>query len=206
MPRRKRITPRSVEAQVEAEIESELDELVSAIAAEEGPAIGSEYISADREVQMWGVMDPRVDYETLKHQLMTGQVPPDLIDPQNDGSLALVRGNPEWAQFFAAVTPEQPLDEHMADLVATTAEYPMRQAVYGALKHNPRAQVEKSNRTNERWMRQTGQREPVRPVAPPAPAEPMYPEAQVAPPVEPAPPTSAPPMPPMPGPETVGRY
>ena len=161
MPRRK-ITPRSVQAQVEAEIDQELQDVVAAIAAEEGLAKGAQRLSPNQEVRLWGQRDPLVDYDTLKQQLMTGTVPPELYDPQNDRRLALLQINKAHAQEWAALlagTAKQPLDDDMASQVAELAEWPGRLAVIRPYANDPEAYVAKANSINQRWMRQTAQLE-----------------------------------------------
>lgn len=156
MPRRK-ITPRSVQAQVETEVDQELHDLVAAIAAEEGLAKGAQRLSPHQEVQLWGQRDPLVDYDTLKQQLMTGTVPPELYDPEGDRRLALLRINTaqanEWAALLAG-TAEQPLDDEMASQVAELAEWPGRLAVIRPYANDPEAYVSKANAINQRWLRQ----------------------------------------------------
>lgn len=154
MPRRSRLTPRDVQSQVEAEIETELDDMVALIAAEEGPAKGSEFVSEDKEVELWGQRDPKVDYDSFKAMLMQGALPPEWIDPQSDARLALVRVNPEWSDWLAQnVTPETPLDDEMASQVAARAEWPFREAIWAAYQDDPKAQVARANSVNARWLR-----------------------------------------------------
>lgn len=162
MPRRRRATPRDLEAQVWDELDKELDELVGVIAAEEGLAKGASYLSPEQEVQLWGQRDPRIDYDTLKQQLMTGTVPPELYDPTSDRRLAVMRINEDDAadwQGLLAGTVEQPLDDEMASQIAEWAEWPGRAAVLKPYQDDPRAYVQKANSINERWRKRAAQME-----------------------------------------------
>jgi len=146
-----------MQARVEFEVERELQEIVAAIAAEEGLAKGAQRLSPNQEVQWWGQRDPTVDYDTLKQQLMTGQVPPELYDPQSDRRLALLRINKADAQAWAALlagTAERPLDDEMASQVADYAEWPARLAVLRPYANDPEASVAKANAINARWQKQ----------------------------------------------------
>ena len=154
---RRKITPNSVMAQVEDEVNRELDELIPAIAAEEGLARGAVHVSPDKEVELWGQRDPRVDYDSLKQQLMTGQVSRELFDPQSDARLALVRAQPEWSDWIAQhVTPETPLDDDLASQVASAAEWPFRTAVLAPYQNDPRSYVTRAERIHQRWTARQG--------------------------------------------------
>ena len=148
MPRRRRTTPRDLEAQVWDELDRELDELIPVIAAEEGLARGATRVSPEKEVELWGQRDPRVDRDSLKAMLMQGAVPPEWTDEQSDQRLALIRAHPEMAQMFA-----EPLDDEMAGIVADLAEWPHRLSVLAPYEDDPKAQVEKANSVNARWQR-----------------------------------------------------
>jgi hypothetical protein len=160
MPARKQ--PRSVAEQVDDEIKQEITDLVSQIAAEEGPAPHAQYVSDEHEVEMWGQQDPQVDHETLVQQLMQGAVPPELVDPDGDRPLAVVKNHPELATLFA-----EPLDAEMATLVATLAEYPFRLSLLAPYTDDPEASVKKSDSLTARWRR----RLPARDAAPTPPAQ-----------------------------------
>lgn len=149
MPRRARPAP--IEQQAREEVRRELDEMAAAIAAEVGPAEGAEVPSDDREVDLWGRMDPRVDPVELKALLMQGAVPPEWVDEQSDRRLALLRAHPEMAQMFA-----EPLDDEMAGIVADLATYPFRMAVLAPYEDDPQAQVAKARSVNGRWLRRAG--------------------------------------------------
>lgn len=146
MPARKQ--PRSVAEQVHEEIEQEIHDLVTQIAAEEGPAPHAQYVSDEHEVDLWGQMDSKVDYDTLVQQLMAGQVPPELVDPMGDRPLALVKASPELAQLFA-----EPLDQEMASMLATLAEYPYRLSLLAPYTDDPEASVKKADSLTGRWKR-----------------------------------------------------
>lgn len=150
MPRSRR-TPRDMEAQVWDELDQELDTIIPAIAAEEGVAKGATRLSPEKEVELWGQRDPRVDYDTLKRQLMEGSVPPAWYDPQSDQRLALIRAHPEMSQMFS-----QPLDDTMAGMVADLAETPYRLSVLKPYEDDPKAAVAKANSVNARWQRHAG--------------------------------------------------
>ena len=152
MPRRsRRTTPRDLEAQVWDELDRELDELIPVIAAEEGLAKGATRVSPEKEVELWGQRDPRVDRDALKGMLMQGAVPPEWVDEQSDQRLALIRAHPEMAQMFA-----EPLDDEMAGIVADLAEWPHRLSVLAPYEDDPRSQVAKADSVNARWQRRAG--------------------------------------------------
>ena len=158
-------TPRAAEAEVEDELNTELDELVPQIAAEEGLAKGAVHLSPEREVALWGQFDPTVDPDTLKQQLMAGQVPPELYDPQSDRRLALLRMLPHRAQEWADEVFSQPLDEEMADLVAGLAERPGVAVVLDPYEDDPKGRVVKAESVHARWLRRQGMA-PAQPAAP----------------------------------------
>jgi hypothetical protein len=151
-----RTPPRSVAEQADEEIKTEITDLVSQIAAEEGPAPHAQYVSDEHEVAMWGQQDPSVDHETLVQQLMQGAVPPERVDPSGDHPLALIKSHPELAQLFS-----QPLDQEMATMVATLAEYPFRLALLAPYTDDPEASVKKADSLTQRWRRRLPAREPV---------------------------------------------
>lgn len=152
MPRRsRRTTPRDMEAQVWDELDKELDEIIPVIASEEGLAKGATRLSPEKEVELWGQRDPRVDYDTLKQQLMQGAVPPEWYDPQSDQRLALVKAHPEMGEMFG-----QPLDDTMAGMVAGLAEWPYRLSLLKPYEDDPKASVAKANSVNARWQRRAG--------------------------------------------------
>jgi hypothetical protein len=168
-----------MEAQVWDELDRELDELIPVIAAEEGLARGATRVSPEKEVELWGQRDPRVDRDALKAQLMQGQIPPEWYvhapEEPGDQRLAFVKANPEWADWLAEhVTPETPLDDEMSDIVADFAEWPHRQSVLKPYEDDPKAQVAKANSVNARWQRRAGMTEPTAP-APPSPVVPGEP-------------------------------
>lgn len=171
MPRRIRAAP--IDVQARDEVGREVDDMTSSLAAELGPAEGAEFPSDAKEVELWGQMDPRVDYDTLKAQLMQGTVPPEWSDEHSDQRLALIRAHPEMAQMFA-----QPLDDEMASMVAGMAEYPSRMTVWKPYANDPEAMVRKANSVDARWRRRTGQvaEEPATPT-PMTPVTPMTPAA-----------------------------
>jgi hypothetical protein len=170
MPRRsRRTTPRDLEAQVWDELDRELDELIPVIAAEEGLARGATRVSPEKEVELWGQRDPRVDRDSLKAMLMQGQVPPEWFDEQSDQRLALIRAHPEMAQMFA-----EPLDDEMSDIVADLAEWPHRLSVLKPYEDDPKASVAKADSVSRRWQRQMGTVMPAAP-APPSPVVPSEP-------------------------------
>lgn len=150
MPRRTRQHP--IDVQARDEVGRELDDMVGALAAELGPAEGAEFPSDEQEVELWGQMDPRVDYDALKAQLMQGSVPPEWVDEHSDQRLALIRAHPEMAQMFA-----QPLDDEMASIVAGMAEYPSRMTVWKPYAADPTAMVAKAKSVNAQWRKRTGQ-------------------------------------------------
>lgn len=158
MPRRKRATPRDLQAQAEQEIEQELDALVAAIAAEEGLASGARRISPAKEVELWGLADPQIDPETFRRQLLTGTVPPELYDPQSDRRLAVLRMLPDHAEAWAGVFAE-PLDEQMADLVTDVVARPGRAVLLAPYEDDPEQQVRVAERVNRRWLREQGMAE-----------------------------------------------
>lgn len=159
MPRRTMAKP--IDAQARDEVESELDDMVTQLAAEIGPAEGATIPSDADELALWGQMDPTVDYDTLKRQLMSGTVPPELYDLESDQRLAILRMNPDRAAEMVAelfaVTPEQPLDDEMAGLVAELAEYPGRLVVLAPYEDDPEQSVAKADSLDRRWRRRTGQ-------------------------------------------------
>lgn len=155
MAKRKRATPRDLEAQVWDELDKELDELVAAIAAEEGLAKGATRLSPEREVALWGQQDPMVDATTLRQQLLDGTVPPERYDPQGDRRFALLRLNEDDADEWAQAVFSGPLDEQMADLVLPLIEYPGRVAVLAPYADDPRALVAKADDVNARWLKRT---------------------------------------------------
>jgi len=158
MPRR--TPPKPIDAQARDEVESELDDMITQLAAEIGPAEGATIPTDADELAFWGQMDPTVDYDTLKQQLMTGSVPPELYDPASDTRLALFRLNKGLADDLAAlfaVTPEEPLDDEMAGLVAELAEYPGRLTVLAPYEDDPEQAVAKAESVDGKWRRRTGQ-------------------------------------------------
>jgi hypothetical protein len=193
-----RHAPRSVAEQADEEIKTEITDLVSQIAAEEGPAPHAQYVSDEHEVKLWGQMDPSVDHETLVQQLMQGAVPPERVDPNGAQPLALVTHHPETAQLFT-----QPLDQEMAQMVATLAEYPFRLSLLAPYTDDPEASVKKADRLTQRWRSSLPARDPV--IAPFAqsgashlmlePTGPSLPLPAVAPAALPAMPAAAPPLP-----------
>lgn len=157
MPRRSRSAP--IDVQARDEVERELDDMISALAAELGPAEGAEFPSDQKEVELWGQRDPRVDYDTLKAMLMQGAVPPEWYDEQSDARLALIRAHPQMAQMFA-----EPLDDEMAGIVADLAEWPFRLSILTPHEDDPKAAVAKANSVNGRYLRRVGM--PVEPETP----------------------------------------
>ncbi len=157
MPRRREAP--SLDGSVRQEVERLLDDMASSIAAELGPADGAAFPSDAQELAAWGQRDPKVDYDTLKQQLMTGTVPPELYDPTDPAALVLVRDLPrdtaaEWAQIIGG-TAQQPLDDEMAHEVAEAAEWPYRRAVLAPYADDPKAYVAKSDRLDARWRART---------------------------------------------------
>lgn len=152
---RRRESP-SLDASARQEVERLLDDLASSIAAELGPADGTVYASEEQEVAAWGTRDPKVDYDTLKAQLMTSTVPPDLYDTTSPAALTLVQGDSEaaaeWAQLIAD-TARQPLDEEMAHQVAEAAEWPYRLAILEPYQDDPESYVERADRIDARWRK-----------------------------------------------------
>lgn len=154
-----RTTPsRSIAEQIQEELHAEIADLVSQIAAEEGPAPRAQYVSDEHEVEMWGRQDPKVDHDTLVQQLQQGAVPPHLLDPTGDAALALITASPEAAALF-----HEPLDQEMATLVATLAEYPLRLSLLAPYTDDPEASVKKATSLTERWRRRLPPRAPLVP-------------------------------------------
>jgi hypothetical protein len=161
--------PRDLEAQVWDELDRELDEIIPVIAAEEGLARGATRVSPEKEVELWGQRDPRVDRDSLKQMLMQGRVPPEWVDEQSDQRLAVIREHPEMATVFA-----EPLDDEMAEIVAGLAEYPYTLSILKPYEDDPKGAVAKANSVNARWQRRAGMVEPTAP-APPSPVVPSEP-------------------------------
>jgi hypothetical protein len=187
---------RSPEEQAQTEVLSELERAVQALAAEWGPAPGAKNVSTRREVTLWGQRDPKVDFESLKQQLMAtglGQTP-DLLDPEGDGALAVIQEHPDMAPLFM-----EPVAEDVADVLATLAEFPFRLAILLDLEDDPEAMVAKAESLDRAWMKEMGRTEMDGTVTEAAstPSQPAPPPAAQAPPMpmQPAPPMIPPTMP-----------
>lgn len=139
------------EARAEREINTEIEEYAAQIANDLGPAAGADRVSDTDKVRMWGTPDPKVaaDPEAFKQMLLAGQIPPELLEPNGDQALGIVRAMPEFAQILS-----QPLDEQMAEMVTRLAENPLRLAVLADLVDDPEAMVEESDRLDGLWQKQ----------------------------------------------------
>ena len=141
----------SPEARAEREAQDELEHYTDLIASDLGPAPGSKVISDTEKIRMWGLKDPNVDYDQLKAALMQGGLPPEMLDEHSDQALVVVKENPEIGQMYS-----QPLDDRMAGIMATLAEWPFRLSALAQFSDDPANMVKESDRLDQLWMKQQG--------------------------------------------------
>lgn len=155
MPRRQ---PFNAETVAASEIDEEIGRMIDRLTVGEGPAIDASPISDAEKVRQWGQMDPNIsDPDMLREHLMQGAVPQELLDPNNPGSLAIVRANPAMAELYADPSPR---DERLADMLARLAERPLRLGLLAHLEDDPEAMVKEANRLDALWQKQSGEQEP----------------------------------------------
>lgn len=135
------------------EIEEEIERFSDQIAAEMGPAPGSQTVSDDRKVELWGRTDPKASYDTIYGMLTTTGVPSEMLDPDgsDDTTLAIVKEIPELAPYY-----QQPVDPDVADVLATLAENPYRLPLLSGLEDDPEGQVKEAERLDALWSKRNG--------------------------------------------------
>lgn len=151
MPRRP--ATESPEARALRELDEEMERYSDAIAADWGPAPGSDVVSDDRKVELWGRTDPKADYDAIYGMLTTTGVPPEMLDPDgaDDVTLAIVKEVPEMAPYY-----QQAVEPDLADALSTLAEYPMRLGLLTDLEDDPEAMVKEAERLDRLWSRRNG--------------------------------------------------
>jgi len=131
------------------EINAEIERAVASLAAELGPAPGAATVSDAKRLQLWTQQDPTVDYDSLVQQLQTQGLPPELLDPESEQALAIVKAHPEMAQLYQA-----PVAPDVAATLAVLAEYPFRLSLLQPYEDDPAQLVKEANRLDAAWQRQ----------------------------------------------------
>lgn len=182
MPKRR--MPLSPEAVARNEFNDELQQAITEIAAELGPADGAAPASDKEKVRLWGIRDQKVDYDAMVQRIMTQGYPPEMLDPDGDNSLMVVRENPELAPYYGQPTE----DQEMAGVLTTLAEFPFRLGILRDLEEDPEAQAKESDRINALWQKTLPPESPLmqeQPVPTMPPTAPALPEMQPASPEQP---------------------
>lgn len=149
MPRQKTVSNPLERAQIE--VSDEIDKAVAVIVADLGAAPGASHVSDKDKVRLWGQTDPKVNFDQIKAALMQGGLPPEMLDEHSDQALAVVKANPEIAQMYG-----QQLDDRMATIMATIAEYPLRLSILEQYEDDPDAAVAEAERIDGLWQKSAG--------------------------------------------------
>ena len=151
MPRPNR-SALSAEELARREMADDLQVAIREIAAELGPAPGTSEASASEELRQWGIRDSKVDHQQMVQRLMTTGYPPEMLDPDGDMTLLVVKENPELAEVYG-----QPVqDQEYAEQLATIAEWPFRLGILREYEDDPEAMVRKADSLDARWQRSLG--------------------------------------------------
>lgn len=140
----------NVEDSARLEAEEVLMRAVDTLAASEGPAAGADTLSDAKLLRQWGQRDPRIaDADGLRAHLMQGPLPPEMLDPNGQDVLAIVKAHPELAQMYA----QGPFDDAMADMLARLAEFPLRLGHLAQYEDDPEAMVKEAERMDGLWQK-----------------------------------------------------
>jgi hypothetical protein len=140
----------SAEEQMMSELAEEIERVSDAIASEMGPAPDVEHLSAEKEVEFWGMRDPLVDYDTLVQVLQTTGISPEMMDPKNKQGLAIAKVAPQLGPLYT-----QPVqDPALAHQLAILAEWPMRYGFYA--NKSEKEMVAIAKRMDAAWAKKAG--------------------------------------------------
>lgn len=144
MPRSQ--APRSIDAEAERSFRDGFDTVMEELARRQQQPPDTEQVSEPRKARLWGLRDPRVEFDTFKQTLMTTG-----FGPEDLQAMLIVQEHPDLAEVYG-----QPVaDPEMADELAALAEHPFRLGTYRHIL-DPDERTREAERIHRNWQRMQG--------------------------------------------------
>lgn len=141
-----RQAPRSIDSEAERRFQDSFDTVMDELSRRQQQPPDTDRVSEPRKARLWGLTDPRVDFDQFKQTLMTtGFQGPDLE------SMLIIQEHPDLAEVYG-----QPVqDPDMADELTALAESPFRLGTYRHIL-DPDERTREAERIHRLHLKQRG--------------------------------------------------